>query len=41
MTHDDYGGMVVLVAAAAEVVVMEEEDTFLPTLSLQHNFCYN
>jgi hypothetical protein len=33
--------MVVLVVAAAEVVVMEEEDTFLPSLSLQLNFCYN
>jgi len=39
--HDDYGGMVVLVAAAAEVVVVEEGDTFLQSLSLQLNFCYN
>jgi hypothetical protein len=38
--HDYYGGMVVLVAAAAEVLVMEE-DTFLQSLSLQLNFCYN
>jgi hypothetical protein len=40
MIHDDYGGMVVLVVAAAEVMVMEE-DTFLPSLTLQLNFCYN
>ena len=33
--------MVVLVVAAAEVAVMEEEDIFLPSLSLQLNFCYN
>ena len=40
MIHDDYGGKVVLVAAAEEVLVMEE-DTFLQSLSLQLNFCYN
>jgi hypothetical protein len=27
--------------AAAEVMVMEQEDTFLPSLSLKLNFCYN
>jgi hypothetical protein len=41
MIHDDYGGMVVLAVAAAEVMVMEQEDTFLPSLSLKLNFCYN
>jgi hypothetical protein len=40
MIHDDYGGMVMLVVAAAEVLVMEE-DTFLQSLSLQLNLCYN
>jgi len=40
MIHDDYGGKVVLVAAAEEVLFMEE-DTFLQSLSLQLNFCYN